>query len=71
MTAFVQNGMLTIENYESANDKVNLYNTSGQLLITKTNMPQKCSISLQSYPRGIYILEVTSGNENYKLKVNL
>jgi hypothetical protein len=71
MTAFVQNGMLTIENYESVNNKVSLFNLSGLLLISKTNLSQKCSISLQSYPRGIYLLEVTSGNENYKLKVNL
>ena len=71
ITAKVLNGMLNILNEDYANDTVKLFNVSGQLLITKTNLPNNSSISVQNLPKGIYMLEVESGNSNYKLKVNL
>jgi len=71
MTATVQNGMLNIDNQMSGNDQVRLFNLSGQLLLSKINLHQQCCIPVQNFPRGIYVLQVTSGNENQNIKLSL
>jgi beta-galactosidase len=71
ITAYIQNGNLNIRNLESAKNRIQIFNLAGQLLITKTNLPQNAIVSMQNYGKGIYILDVKSGDENCKLKVNL
>lgn len=69
MIAFVQNGMLNIENQESENQLVELYNTSGQLLFSKSNLPQMTKIPVESFPGGVYILQIKSNNQTCQLKI--
>ena len=71
MTAYVQNGILNIDNQITGNQKIELVNMAGQLILSKSNMPPKCLIDVQSLPKGIYVLEVTSGDENQNVKLKL
>jgi len=71
MKAYVQNGNLNILNLENPKNSIQLFNSAGQLLITKTNLPQNATVSVQNLAKGIYILEMKSGDENLKIKVEL
>lgn len=71
ITAYVQNGNLNLQNLESSNNRIQIFNLTGQLLITKTNLPQNATVAIQNYGKGIYIVDVKSGDENSKLKVEL
>jgi hypothetical protein len=63
--------MLSIDNQEFDNSLVKLYSISGQLLISKTKLPQNCFISVQNLASGIYIVDMASENEDFKLKIKL
>ena len=69
MTAFIQNGVLNIDNQLSENQLVDLYNTSGQHLISKSHLPSITKISVETYPAGIYLLQIKSNNQTNQLKV--
>lgn len=69
MIAFVQNGVLSIDNQVSENQLVELYNTSGQLLFSKNNLPPITKISMESYLNGVYILQTKSNNQTIQLKI--
>ena len=71
MIAYVYNGILNLENQVSENEEIKLFNASGQLILSQDSLPQQCTVSLQNYPKGIYVLEVTSGAENYRVKLKL
>ncbi|MDD4969000.1 MAG: glycoside hydrolase family 2 TIM barrel-domain containing protein [Paludibacter sp.] len=69
MTAFIQNGVLNIENQLSESQMVEMYNTSGQLLISKSNLPSIAKIPVENYPAGIYLLQIRSTNQTSQIKV--
>jgi len=69
MIANIQNVVLNIENQLADNQKIELFNTSGQLLFSKDKMPQVTKISVESFPSGIYILQIQSVNQTCQLKL--
>lgn len=71
ITAYIQNGNLNIQNIENTQNCIQVFNLAGQLLITRTNLPQNAIISVQNFSKGIYILNVKSGDEYFILKAEL
>ncbi len=69
MTAIVQNGVLYIDNQGTGSQKVELFNTSGQLLISKSNLPAITKINVENYAKGVYILHTNSENQTCQLKI--
>ena len=69
MTAYVQNGMLKINNQVSNNDQIELFNISGQNLLSKRNLPPCTKISMEAIPNGMYILQIKSDNQTCQFKI--
>jgi beta-galactosidase len=68
---FVSNNQLIIKNSIGPNDRINLYNIAGQVLVSEVNRPQNYTIPLEKLSKGIYILELNSGDENYRVKLEI
>jgi len=69
MIAYIQNGQLNIENQVSINNQIELFNSSGQLLLSKRNLPEFATIPIESYSNGIYILQMKAGNQTSQIKI--
>lgn len=69
ITAYIQNGQLNIENELSENESVELYNVSGQLVISKKHLPGNTVISVNSLPDDLYILKINAENQTARLKL--
>jgi len=68
MIAFIQNGVLNINNQLSDSQVVEMYNVSGQIQFSKT-FPAITTISVESYPAGMYLLQIKSANQTCQLKI--
>ncbi len=60
---------LTIQTPEENSYKIDIYDITGQLKVTKTFNSQKFSIDLSNIKAGIYILSVSYGNEKVTKKI--
>lgn len=70
--AYIQNGKLNIENYTGHNDIINLYNQSGQLILSKTNNTTNNSvIPVPESLEGVMFLQILSDKKWYNLKVRM
>ena len=49
-------------------NKVNIYNTLGELLIAKTINKQECSMNISQLNNGIYLVELIDDNGNKSCK---
>lgn len=68
---FVNNGQLLINNPEGQNDLIQIFSLAGQLVFSKNKLPQQINIPIQNIAKGFYIIEVKSGAETSRLKVEL
>ncbi len=67
--AFIQNNQLNIDNQVSNNDQIELFNISGQNLLSKRNLPPYTKISMEAMPNGMYILQIKSDNQTCQFKI--
>ncbi len=68
---FVNNGQIFINNTDGQNDRVQIFSLAGQILFSKNKLPQQVSIPVQNYTKGIYLVEVKSGDETSRVKVEI
>lgn len=55
--------ILTIENTDLKIDKINLIDVSGKTVLTKSLNTNPIKLNLKSYPKGIYFLQLVSGEK--------
>jgi hypothetical protein len=67
--AFISSGNLIIQSDIKSRGQLEIYNTTGQLLLSKSTLNFPESISVTRLHKGIYVLRIKSGNSILQSKI--
>ncbi len=60
---------LTVDNMQSAEVELEIYNVSGEKIYTASNIQQQNQIDLSAISKGLYIIKVYAGSRIYYQKI--